>query len=91
MAQLVRRTWGLEVGMIRSNRSSLFAVPIEYGVVAVAGTTCGTLLHRLGTQFFNIAARRIAGVARAARAAVLELLHVVADVIPSRKPFVLCS
>ena len=77
--------WGLEVGVLRSAHAALLTSLITYGLAAMGGMAYESCLHRLETQQTNIAARRVVGVSRSAR---LAVLHMVADVMSARKLFI---
>ena len=79
MARLARCNWGLDAGITRSTSKALIFSLCRYGL-----TVFGAGLHhadfaRLDTRIANIAARRILGVSRSARLAILhasaETLH----------------
>ena len=84
MAQLAKRKWGLEVGILRSTHATLITSLISYGLVAVGSTAYEGLLDRLEAQYTNIVARRIVGVDKTAR---LEVLHMVAGVMTVRNKY----
>ena len=77
MAQLARRTCGIEVGVLRSTHGALITSLVRYGLAVAGGFASEQLLNRLEVHYANIAARRITVVSTAAR---LEVLHPVADV-----------
>ena len=81
VAQLARRTWGLELGLLRGTRSALLPSLARYGLVTFGAFAHQGVINRLETQYANVAARRIAGVSRSAH---LEVLHPVAGVTSVR-------
>ena len=85
MAQLARTSWGLEVGLLRSAHKALITSIAQYGLTLVGNFAYEGSLNRLETQSANVAARRITGVSRAARLAVLRST---ADVLSIRNEYV---
>ena len=81
MATLAQRRWGLDVGILRSTHAALLTSLMTYGLAATGGLAYESCLDRLETQQTNIAARRITGVSKSAR---LAILHMVADVLSAR-------
>ena len=67
MAQLAKRKWELEVGILRSPHAALITSLISYALVAVGSTAYEGLLGRLEAQTANVAVRRIPGASSAAR------------------------
>ena len=85
MTQLARRTWGLEAGLLRSTHAALVTSLIGYGLVITGSHAYEGLMSRLETQYANIAARRITAVSRAAQ---LEVLRPMADILSVRNMYV---
>ena len=76
---------GLEAGILRSAHSALLTSLVTYGLAATGGTMYESILDRLGAQQTNITARRITGVARSAR---LAVLHMVAGIVTARDLYI---
>ena len=50
MASVTQRSWGLEVGILRSAHSALLTSLVTYGLAAIGGTTYEGILDRLEVQ-----------------------------------------
>ena len=85
MASLAQRKWGLEVGILRSAHSALLTSLVTYGLAATGGSMYESALGRLEAQQTNISARRITGVSRTAR---LAILHMVAGITTARNLYI---
>ena len=85
MAQLARSLWGLEAGILRSTHAAVITSLVRFGLVVTRSYAYEALIRRLETQDANVAARRTTGVSRAAR---LEVLRSVADILSARNLYV---
>ena len=89
MAQLARTSCRLEACLLRITHKAPITSVAGYGLTLVGSFAYRGLRGSLETQSANIAARRITGVSRAAK---LEALLPIADVLPKRNQYIqLCS
>ena len=93
MARLVRSSWGLEVGVLRTTHAAPLVSLTGYGLVTVnvvglvkMGSGAYELgIRRLKAQLANISARQILGIGRPAR---LAALHMSAGVVSVRNQYI---
>ena len=78
LARLAGSTWGPVVSILRITQEALLTSLVRYGLITYCSGAHETGLHGLNTQLINIAARRTAGIPRAARVVVP---HIMADVV----------